>query len=379
MRFFNPQLQRDGAWGRFFLAFAAAAIALVGALAGLALVGPPAGAALVGAPTGGAPVGTPAGAPRPALAARTTDLMVMTRNLYLGADLIPLATASPGAPFERAAGAMLNAVRATDPNARMRLVAEEIASARPDLVGLQEVSLWRTGPIGGVATHVVFDYLATIRAELAHLHAPYRVAAEELGLNIEAPTDQAVDVRLTLGDAVLVRAGVTVSHVRVGLFKSQLRISTRQLGSVSTNRSWNAMDATVRGAHIHFVNTHLEAYSSSIRLEQANELVAGPLRSRLTTIVAGDFNSGPNLPQAADRPPFQAIARAGFVDERTPSYSCCLNDDLRTGRWDHNVDHIMAKPQLRLVRSYVTGRETTASGVHPSDHGGLVSVLRVSA
>lgn len=36
---------------------------------------------------------------------------------------------------------------------------------------------------------------------------------------------------------------------------------------------------------------------------------------------------------------------------------------------------IMAKPAVKLVRSFVTGRETTAAGRHPSDHGGVVTVL----
>jgi hypothetical protein len=58
-----------------------------------------------------------------ALADRTTGVMVMTRNLFLGADLPPLATAPKGAPFERVAGDILAAVRAARPVARMKLVA----------------------------------------------------------------------------------------------------------------------------------------------------------------------------------------------------------------------------------------------------------------
>jgi hypothetical protein len=41
----------------------------------------------------------------------------MTRNLFLGADLIPLATTARGAPFQQAAGALYDGVRATDPDA----------------------------------------------------------------------------------------------------------------------------------------------------------------------------------------------------------------------------------------------------------------------
>jgi hypothetical protein len=37
----------------------------------------------------------------------------------------------------------------------------------------------------------------------------------------------------------------------------------------------------------------------------------------------------------------------------------------------------MSRPGLKLLRSSITGREKTAGGLHPSDHGGVISVLRV--
>jgi endonuclease/exonuclease/phosphatase family metal-dependent hydrolase len=317
-------------------------------------------------------------APGALAAHRTTDVTVMTRNLFLGADLPPLAVAQPGADFEAKAGAMLNEVTATDPDARMTLIAGEIAKARPDLVGLQEVSLWRTGPKGQPpATTVKFDFLGTIVKELSRRGAHYRVVARKYGFNVEGPTDQGVDVRLTLGDAILARRGVKVSHVRSGIFHNQLHFATLALGDVNVDRTWNALDAVVRGARVHVVNSHLEAYSPDFRLKQARELVKGPLRSKLPTILLGDLNSGPKLSKPADRPPYQAIAAAGFKPRRTARFSCCFDDLTKNAGWNHNVDWIMSKPGMKLVRSSVTGREKTASGVHPSDHGGVVSVLRV--
>ena len=103
----------------------------------------------------------------------------------------------------------------------------------------------------------------------------------------------------------------------------------------------------------------------------------GALRSGRPTILIGDLNSGPKLPKPEDRPPYLAIAKAGFKEERTPKFSCCFNELTDKTGWDHNVDHIMAKPALKLVRSFITGSETTPAGVHPSDHGGVVSVLRL--
>jgi endonuclease/exonuclease/phosphatase family metal-dependent hydrolase len=311
----------------------------------------------------------------PAQAAKAPTVTVMTRNLYLGADLIPLATTPPCPGFEQAATNMFAGVQAEDANGRMKLVADEIAKANPDLVGLQELSLWRTGP--APASTVAFDYLTQIKKELKAKHASYRVVALETKFNVEGPMSSSSDVRLTLGDAILAKKGVKVRNVHSGLFKNQLAIPTQAIGNVTTNRSWNSLDATVRGARFHFVNTHLEAYSADFRLKQAQELVKGPLRSKLPTILVGDLNSGPTLPKPEDRPPYQAIAKAGFKPARTGAFSCCFHDLKLDAGWDHNVDWILTKPKLKLVRSFITGKEKTAGGVHPSDHGGVVSVLRL--
>jgi endonuclease/exonuclease/phosphatase family metal-dependent hydrolase len=308
-------------------------------------------------------------------AAHAADVKVMTRNLYLGADLIPLATQPAGAPFQQAAGRLVDEVTATDPDGRMKLVAGEIAKAKPDLVGLQEVSLWRTG--ASPASTVRFDYTKTILAELKKRHAHYRLATIKQGFNVEAPTDRGFDVRLTLGDAILVRQGVKVSHVRSGLFTHQLTIQTQGIGPVVTSRGWNSLDAQVGKAKFHFVNTHLEAYSTSVREQQARELVKGPLKSKRRTILVGDLNSGPDLENPDDRLAYAVLARAGFKPERTAKPSCCFGDAGSPAKWDHNVDYVMAKPKVKLVRSVLTGLEQTATGQYPSDHGGVVSTLRL--
>jgi endonuclease/exonuclease/phosphatase family metal-dependent hydrolase len=297
-------------------------------------------------------------APGALAVSKTADVSVMTRNVFLGADLPPLAAAQPGADFEHKAGAMLAEVTAGDPDGRMKLVGDEIAKAKPDLVGLQEVSLWRTGPKGdpAPATDVRFDFLGAIRKELARRNVSYRVAVRRFGFNVEGPTDQGVDVRLTLGDVILARKGVKVSKRRSGVFTHQLHFPTAALGDVNVGRTWNALDAKVRGARLHLVNSHLEAYSAPIRLDQAKELVAGPLKSKRPTILVGDLNSGPKLDQPADRPPYQAIAKAGFKPRRTAKFSCCFDDLAKNAGWDHNVDWIMSKPGLKLLRSSITGR-----------------------
>jgi endonuclease/exonuclease/phosphatase family metal-dependent hydrolase len=305
----------------------------------------------------------------------------MSRNLYLGANLLPIAGAQPGAPSQQAVAGALAHLKASQPAARMRLVAREIAQAKPDLVGLQEVSVWRTGP-SSQSPHsgrVVADYLATIMAELKRLHAPYRVVARRLSLDLHGPSSPTTTVDFQDGNAVLARTGVQVSQVHAADFHHLLTIPTNALGTVTVKRSWIELHADANGAQLRFVDTHLEAYSATTRLQQAQELVAGPLHTRQETVLVGDLNSGPKLSSPDDRKPFAALTAAGYADERTSVPNCCLNDDLKTGTWDHIVDHVMARPRVPLVRSYITGRETTPQGLHPSDHGGLVSTLRLAA
>jgi endonuclease/exonuclease/phosphatase family metal-dependent hydrolase len=311
---------------------------------------------------------------------KTTNVTVMTRNMFLGTNLLPLATAQPGAEFEQAAGAAFDEVTSNEAPERMKLIAAEIAKAKPDLVGLQEVTLWKTGPKDdpAPADTVVLDYLADLMTELDRLDAGYRVVSDQRTLELEGPTDRGFDLRFIDGNVVLARKGVKVSKVRAADFNHHLTIPTNALGPVDVNRSFNQLDAKVRGARFHFINTHLEAYHAGTRLDQAKELMRrAAANKRKQTVLVGDLNSGPDLEKPEDRPPFAAIRKAGFKPARNKTPQCCFNDDLMTGEWDHIVDWVMTRPKVRLVRSFNTGLDQTPSGRYPADHGGVVSVLRL--
>ena len=99
----------------------------------------------------------------------------MTRNLYLGADLAPAIGAPSLEAFVAATGQILREVTANDFPTRAEGLAQEILEKKPDLVGLQEVALWRTGPpslaplLGGPgpnATTVRYDYLQLLLDQL---------------------------------------------------------------------------------------------------------------------------------------------------------------------------------------------------------------------
>ena len=101
----------------------------------------------------------------------------MTRNLYLGADLTPGTTAGSLQELTDAAGVILNQVDANKFPTRARGLAKEILTTKPDLVGLQEASLWRTEPcdkfpLPPAATTVRYDYIQLL---LKNLKGKYRV------------------------------------------------------------------------------------------------------------------------------------------------------------------------------------------------------------
>jgi endonuclease/exonuclease/phosphatase family metal-dependent hydrolase len=339
---------------------------------------------------------------------------VMTRNLYLGADLTPAITAKGLGEFTAATGKVLRDVETNNFPVRAKGLAEEIKKKSPDLVGLQEVSLWRTGPpsleplLGGReanATTVKYDYLQLLLDQLNKGKKRYRVAVAQDEFDLEVPADAngqpgdgpngvipnaELDGRLTMRDVILAKVGsVKVTRPTSGHF-SNLLIEKLQGVEIKVTRGWTAIDAQVNGGKkFHFVNTHFEAFDPatevpSIRAKQAAELAAGPLVSKLPTILVGDLNSDDDTVEAGDQQAYRTLLAAGMRERSTNKpLGCCLNSSLigETGGgsiadFNHQVDHIMtADPKkVKLKSSAVTGR-TPVNGFWDSDHAGLFSSL----
>jgi endonuclease/exonuclease/phosphatase family metal-dependent hydrolase len=338
---------------------------------------------------------------------------VMSRNVYLGADLAP-AIGAPDLPsFVAGNGAVLRQVTATNFPVRAKGLAAEIAAAKPDLVGLQEVALWRTGPVsiapllGGAktATTVRYDFLALLLVELAKRGSPYVPVVVQSELDFEAPADEngvagdgpqpivnaEINARLTMRDVILVRVdpGVRIRNPVGGQFQTLLTLPV--LGSpVISHRGWTRVDAQVRGGRwFRFVNTHLEAFDPpqlvpSIRSLQAAELAApgGPASGTLPVVLLGDLNSDDDTVAPGNEQAYQALLDAGFVPRGTDEPTCCIRSyDLRTGTTAdlvENIDHVMtnAPTAVRLVDSNVTGLKPV-NGYWNADHAGVVSALRI--
>jgi hypothetical protein len=352
---------------------------------------------------------------------KATNVKVMSRNLYLGADLAPAIQSSSTADFLQANGGILRQVDATNFPVRAKGLAKEILEKEPDLVGMQEVALWRTAPpsLGPVlnkapaATTVEYDFLQLLLAQLNKGKKRYRTVVVQEQFDFEAPADEngvpgdgpggtgtlgntEINGRLTMRDVILAKvgAGVKTSRPESDTFANLLVVKVAGSTEVTVNRGWTSVNATVRGSRqFRFVNTHLEAFDDrtlvpSIRAKQAGELVApgGPANSKLPVILVGDLNSDLKTDAGiGDGQAFQVMVDAGFKQRSTyKPLSCCISGsvfDLRggsVGEFDHKVDHVMTDTpkKVKLVSSSITGRKMV-NGYWNSDHAGVFSSLNI--
>jgi hypothetical protein len=346
---------------------------------------------------------------------RGPDITVMTRNLYLGADLAP-AIGAPAIPQAiDGSGVIWNEFQRTRFPERAVPLAREIKRSKADLVGLQEVALWRVqtpsdggaapiSPLPGAtpATEVEQDFLAILRRQLKRIGAKYRVVVVQKEFDAELPVDVDAsdatgtgplaglgadfDARLTMRDVILARKGtkLKLGRTRRGHFETRFEPNVGGL-VIPVDRGWASVEGRLRGKRFRFVNTHLEAFGDpAIREAQAKELIADPLATRKQVVLVGDLNSGIARHNEPERPgddlAFKALAGFGMKDNGAVQ-SCCYDDLFDPAAvFDHTVDHVLTKPGLRTRRAVVTGNdrgERTASGLWPSDHGGVVSRLRL--
>jgi endonuclease/exonuclease/phosphatase family metal-dependent hydrolase len=317
------------------------------------------------------------------------DVTVMSRNIYLGADIIGLATAPDLAAFKVNAEAMYGVVKATNFPARAVGLAAEIKAKKPDLVGLQEAATWSSGTAGdpAAATKVDYDFTKLLLAALKKQGMKYTVVVDQVEFDFEAPT-VTQDVRLTMHDVILKRTG---SKVKTGkTSKSRYKVITEiptAAGLAKVYRGWTAVDASIGGRTFKFVNTHLEAYGAGIRESQAKELFAagGPLSSKTKpAILLGDLNSDPTSGDA-EADAYKVFTGAGMKDvygtKRVQTFG--MDEKLIDPKPTSNVwiDHILYSPSKNFsVRSKgIVGTKPfrKVAPLWASDHMGVVAKLRV--
>lgn len=319
----------------------------------------------------------------PSIAAtKHPQLTVLSRNIYLGADLAPVLASTSVSEMVVRAAQTWQQVQATNFAERADALADEIRSTRPTLIGLQEVALWRSDfPADGPATPaetVEYDYLAMLLDALAAKGQHYTVASSVTNFDGEVPTALGHDVRYTDADVILARAGTQTSNPQSGNFAVGLPLPALFGGGIAL-RGWTSVDTTVAGQTFRFVNTHTEAWGPDIiRMAQTSELLATGLNTSLPVVLVGDLNTRPGSD------PYNLLMAAGFSDawrSPQPGATCCQAPDLSNDEslLDTRIDYVMVRG-LRALATRVIGDtqgSRTPSGLWPSDHAGVVSKVRL--
>lgn len=256
----------------------------------------------------------------PPAQAADVDVTVMTRNLYLGADVAEALSLIPD--MSAAAQSLWDQVAATDFTARVPLLAQEAATAKPDVIGIQEATRWECTPSATQSTTVVYDFTAQFLEATEKAGVPY-VLASAGGTTAENPsftipaipfvtavsdpatfqplfgTDTAY-CGFTIGDALAVRADLAGSVLAAGTVEYGRSTPIVPL-VLDVVRGYAWADVAIGATPVRFVTTHLEAVWSAgavpAAADQARQLVDDLAGVTMPLVVMGDFNSDPRDPR----------------------------------------------------------------------------------
>jgi endonuclease/exonuclease/phosphatase family metal-dependent hydrolase len=356
-----------------------------------------------------------------AFAGSKADIVVMTQNQYLGADLVPI-IAAPPAQRNAAIIAALETVSGNNYPERVQALAESIHDKQPHLVALQEMYRFTCfdplDPLGeGRCAQFPNAFNDYVDATIAELDGAYEVAAvvENLalppavlglpGIPVYLPAVPTVPIFVQVldRDVILARTDVTTSVVDFACDRNSVDgcnyfyVAPFSLFGLDLfiERGFVAVDATVNGEEYRFVNTHLEIerpdgtpQSIFFQTMQAVELLqvlsANATSRRL--IIAGDFNSSPTDISMIGLPTAYQILAGAYTDVwylrpgKPPGFTCCELGDLSNAPslHDERIDLVFGLPAPTTVKANVLDAEVddkTLSGLWPSDHASVSAEL----
>lgn len=253
------------------------------------------------------------------------QLTVMSRNIYLGADVGVALELIPN--FPAAAQFMWDQVKKTDFTKRANKLAAEAALDKPALIGIQEATTWYCKKNLWSEKVAVFDFLAQfIKATQATgtsyslasfdgvdaFNPGYSIAAIPYLTKVEDPDlflslfgSTSAACGFTIGDAILVRDDLKKNIVQVGNTEYDATYSI--VPTIMTiYRGYTWVDFKVNGSLVRVISTHLESIWDENKVPnsalQAAQLIEDLKGAKMPLIVMGDFNADPRDPRAESEP-----------------------------------------------------------------------------
>lgn len=326
----------------------------------------------------------------------SAEVTVMTRNVYLGADIFRITTASSPQELPVIAAQIFGIMEANDFRARAGALATEIEEANPHLVGLQEVEMYRIqdpsdyimGNTSVNATEVHIDFLAVLLDSLDARGLSYSVASQVENADVELPAARSAseffDIRMTDRDVILARSDVNTGNAGAAGFGVTVPFELASGDTIWFERGYTWVDASVDGADLVFVNTHLEVSSGGqlafIQTAQANQLI-NQFGTTAPVVLVGDFNTEPG------ESPY-GVLTSTFTDAWTElgtggeGLTCCHPEMLFESRDLYSrIDLILYQGDIDVLSAEVVGddpADRTSGGLWPSDHAGVVATLRIT-
>jgi endonuclease/exonuclease/phosphatase family metal-dependent hydrolase len=188
-------------------------------------------------------------------------------------------------------------------------------AAKPDMVALQEVTLWRTGPTPETATHVLYDQLKLLLRALARHGAPYDIVGVNTLTDLALPGIQGA-LRYTDRDALLVRSDLRRPAFHISNTQTHIYDAAFNFEELPVVHGWISADVQVGHSHFRLVVTHLMSpipgvkEATDVQVAQATKLIQTLHNVTVPVVLCGDFNSDANFGDGPDATP-----SAGLFEE----------------------------------------------------------------
>jgi endonuclease/exonuclease/phosphatase family metal-dependent hydrolase len=256
----------------------------------------------------------------PPASAADNQLTVMSRNLYLGADVGIALEKIPD--FSAAAQFMWDQVAATDFKKRAPLLAKEVISNGADVVGLQEATHWYCKKNFWSKSVVIYDFteefLKATKAQGNEYVLASRDGHEALNIGYSIPAipyltmvndpesfqpifgSDTAACGFEIGDAIAVKKELAEKVLQVGNSEYEASYSiVPKLMTIYRGYTW--IDLDFHGKKTRIVSTHLESLWDKNKVpnaaRQAEQLINDLKKTKMPVVVIGDFNSDPRDPR----------------------------------------------------------------------------------